>query len=196
MEDAEFARDRLRTVQPRLQARLAEAQAAEYAARWQADYEHVKAERDALAAELRETYPGVVKQLVNLFGRIVQVDTNVSRINISAPYGDHRRLLGVELTARKLDNFTTASPSVAEELQLPDWERSTVLAWPVPHRPLFSPGMVPLMPHADANWAEALEARDRARAEESQRVLAYYAAQAKAREEREAAEALGEQIPS
>jgi hypothetical protein len=66
-----------------------------------------------------------------------------------------------------------------------------VLAWPVPKPPLLSPVMVPVMPHPDANWHEAVEARDRARAEESQRVLAYYAAQAQAREKREAAEARG-----
>jgi hypothetical protein len=74
-------------------------------------------------------------------------------------------------------------------LQLPDWERSARLAWPVPKPPLFSPGMVPVMSHPGANWYEAMEARDRARAEESRRVLAFYAAQAKAREEHVAAEA-------
>ena len=140
---------------------------------------------------MRETYPAVVKQLVDLFGRIVHMDTEVSRINGSAPYGDHRRLLGVELTARNLDHFTTASPSVAEDLQLPDFERSTVLAWPPPRPPLFSPGMVPVMPAPGANWHEAVDARDQSRAEESQRVVAYYAAEAKAREKREAAEARG-----
>jgi hypothetical protein len=41
MEDAAFTRDRLRTVLPRLQERLQQVQAAEYAARWEADFEEV-----------------------------------------------------------------------------------------------------------------------------------------------------------
>ena len=44
------------------------------------------------------------------------------------------------------------------------------------------------LPHPGAHWHGALEARDRARAAESQLVLAFHAAQAKDREEREAAE--------
>jgi hypothetical protein len=43
MEDASFTRDRLRTALPRLHARLKETQAAEYLARWEPQYERVKA---------------------------------------------------------------------------------------------------------------------------------------------------------
>jgi hypothetical protein len=48
-------------------------------------------------------------------------------------------------------------------LQVPDWGRSAVLAWPPRRPPLFSPGMVPVMPHP-GNWHEVMEARDHARA--------------------------------
>jgi hypothetical protein len=50
-------RDRLRNVLPRLQARLQDVQAQEYAAGWLADYEQVKVKCDALAQEYGATYP-------------------------------------------------------------------------------------------------------------------------------------------
>ena len=52
MLSGEFARDRLRTVLPRLQARYEEVTAAEYQVRWQADYEAVKAQHDALTKDM------------------------------------------------------------------------------------------------------------------------------------------------
>ena len=69
-----------------------------------------------------------------------------------------------------------------------------MLAWPVQKPLLFSPGMVPVMPAPGANWHEAVDARDRARADESQRVLGLLCVRAEGTEEREAAEARGEQI--
>jgi hypothetical protein len=53
-----------------------------------------------LAREFAEVYPNFVDQLIDLFDRIKVVDKEVGRVNGSAPYGEHRRLLGVELTAR------------------------------------------------------------------------------------------------
>jgi hypothetical protein len=99
MQAAEFIRDRLRTVLPRLQARLSEVQAVEYAARWEPDFRQVEAARDALAAELAATYPSVVAQLIDLFTRIRACDAEVGRINGAAPPGDHRRLQAVESPA-------------------------------------------------------------------------------------------------
>src|SRR5260370_22039630 len=58
MESAEFARDRLRTVLPRLQQRLREVEEHEYRERWRARYEALKPERDALAAQFR-AYPEI-----------------------------------------------------------------------------------------------------------------------------------------
>jgi hypothetical protein len=60
MEDAAFMRDRVRTVLPRLHARLKQVVTAEYAARWEPDFKRVEADRDALAAEMREIYPTAV----------------------------------------------------------------------------------------------------------------------------------------
>ena len=54
MQAAEFGRDRLRTVLPRLQQRIAEVQAEEEFARWLPEQQAAKAHRDELAVKLRE----------------------------------------------------------------------------------------------------------------------------------------------
>jgi hypothetical protein len=79
-------------------------------------YEAVKAQRDALA-KYAELYPLLTARLCDLFHRVEALDQECSRINGEAPAGDHRRLLGVELTARKLAGFSTESPSIAKELK-------------------------------------------------------------------------------
>ena len=59
MQAAEFSRDRLRTVLPRLQAKHKEVKEQEHAAAWTADYAAVKAKRDVAAEQLREGYPTI-----------------------------------------------------------------------------------------------------------------------------------------
>ena len=182
MEDAVFMRDRLRTVLPRLQARLTDVQAAEYAARWEPDFEGVQARRDKLAQEYAATYPKLVAQLVDLFGRAQAVDKEISRINGSAPTGEHRRLLGVELTARDLECFTTANPSIALAVQLPDFERSAVLAWPPPTPSLAAHVAASMIhrPHPGGDWWQESAERACARRGESAYVTAQYDAMARA----------------
>jgi predicted transcriptional regulator len=135
---AEFARDRLRTLLPRLQ----EAQAAEYAARWASEYERVQAKRDELARRYAE-YPKLVARLVDLFGSAKALDEEVSRVNGSAPPGEHRRLRGVELSARGLKSFSTADPPIAKGVQLPDWAHSARTVWPPP-RPFDPASFAPV----------------------------------------------------
>jgi predicted transcriptional regulator len=192
MAAAQFDRDRLHTLLPRLQERLQQIQAAEYAARWEADFEQVEGRRNELVQEYAATYPRLVAQLVDLFERIEAADKEVSRINGSAPDGENRRLRGVELTARGLASFTVANPSIASGVQLPELERSAVMAWPRP-----TPSLAVLVaasmshrPHLGANWASEREERAQAMREEHERVIAHYDAMARQREEgREAAEA-------
>jgi hypothetical protein len=50
---------------------------------------------------MREMYPAAVAQLIDLFQRAAECDRECSKINGSAPYGEHRRLLKVELAARR-----------------------------------------------------------------------------------------------
>ena len=61
-----------------------------------------------LLARKYTEYPELMARLVDLFESAKAVDEAVSRINGSAPPGEHRRLLRVELTARSLEGFSTA----------------------------------------------------------------------------------------
>jgi hypothetical protein len=189
MEDAAFTRDRLRTVLPRLRARLKETQAAERFARWEGEFKRVEAARDALAAELRATYPDAVAKLVNLFQRAAECDRECSRIDLSAPTGEHRRLRTVELTARGVEKLLQPDVFFSEVLRLPAYPRETgpVLAWPPPTPPASASSFV--LPGPGPDWHAELKARDVARQAEAERVAAFYARQEAEREEREAAEA-------
>ena len=162
MAAAEFDRDRLYTLLPRLQERLQQVQAAEYARLWEADFEQVQSQRDESAQEYAATYPRLVAQLVDLFERIEAVDKEVSRINGSAPSCEHRRLRQVELVARGLDNFTRADPPITKAVQLADWTNSDRLIWPRPQLSLaaaFAMATVPTHdPRYTADWAAAQKA--------------------------------------
>ncbi len=111
MQAAEFSRERLRTVLPRLRNRLRQVQAAEYTAQWRRDFERVEVKRDTLASEFAELYPKLVAQLIDLFRRVEAVDSECSRVNGSAPANQNRYLFGVELSARNLEKLTITSPS-------------------------------------------------------------------------------------
>jgi hypothetical protein len=191
MEDAAFVRDRLRTILPRLQQRLNELRAAEHVARWEPDFRQVEAKRDELAQEYAATYPRLAAQFVDLFSRAEAVDREVSRINGSAPSGEHRRLRQVELVARGLKGFTRGEPSITNELSLPDWDQPTKLVWPPPQVPLAVQVAASMIqrPHPGANWASEREERTAALRAEQERVAAYYEEMARQREERENAEA-------
>jgi hypothetical protein len=182
---AAFTRDRLRTALPRLQVRLKEVEAAEYAAHWEPDYQHVKAVRDELATEMREVYPAAVAQLVDLFQRAAECDRECSKISGSAPYGEHRRLLKVELAARRTQGLLQPDVWIAETLRLPAFPRETgpVLAWPPPPPPVSVSSFV--LPGPGPDWHAELKARDAARREESLRVIANLNERARERQERE-----------
>jgi hypothetical protein len=166
MQAAEFSRERLRTVLPRLRNRLRQVQAAEYTAQWRRDFERVEVKRDTLASEFAELYPKLVAQLIDLFRRVEAVDSECSRVNGSAPANQNRYLFGVELSARNLESFTITSPSIAQRLQLPDIEHSDRMAWPLPQPSLAAAYAMSMLPQHDrrstADWAAAQE-EDKAR---------------------------------
>ena len=85
-----------------------------------------------MAQEYAELYPKLAGQLVDLFERIEAVDKEVSRINGSAPEGEHRRLRQTELVARGLNNFSRADPPITKAVQLPGWTNSEKMVWPPP----------------------------------------------------------------
>ena len=190
-EDAAFSRDRLRAALPRLQERLQQVQAAEYAARWEADFEEVEGRRNEMAQEYAATYPKLVAQLVDILHRAEAVDRDVSRVNGSAAAGERRRLTEVELAARNIECFSTANPSIAKMLQLPDFERSAQLAWPPP-KPSMAVQVATSMTygsHPSANWWEESKESAQAMREDHERVIAHYDAMARQREKSETDEA-------
>jgi hypothetical protein len=89
-------------------------------------------ERQFSAADVMNRSGKLLARLVDLFESAEAVDEEVSHINGSAPSGEHRRLLGVELAARGLESFGTADPPIAKGVQLPDWAHSARMAWPPP----------------------------------------------------------------
>lgn len=158
---AEVHRDRLHSLLSRLRQRFAEISAAERAAQRVADCEAVKAKRDALAREFVELYPDVVSRFIDFAQRAAAVDDECVRFNGAALAGEHRRLLGVELTARKLESFSGYEPSIIEAVKLPDWTNSGRMAWPLPKMPLAVAVAQAMAPPPDArfgaNWAAARE---------------------------------------
>jgi predicted transcriptional regulator len=145
MQAAEFTRDRLKTVRPRLQKRHNELQELEYYAAWKADFERVEAQRDALAAEYAETYPQVVERLVDLLHRVEACDREASHINRMAPSGAGAHLRRVELTARGIEQLLQPDIEIHKELRLPNFKRSAnepLLAWP-PQQPNLALQMPP-----------------------------------------------------
>jgi hypothetical protein len=131
MQVAEFARDRLRTVLPRLKERHKQIAAQEDLTQWSAYFETLKVERDALAAELRELYPEFETKITDLLARIAENDGKLSRLHQARPSGVVLHLRGAELEARSLGGFTRSEPSIAATLKLPTFEPGERLAWPV-----------------------------------------------------------------
>jgi hypothetical protein len=158
---AELTRDRLRTILPKLRSRLAEALATEQHERWLVDYQRVEKLRDQAADKFARQYPELLDNLVALLCEADEIDKECARVNSSAPSGEHRRLDCVELTARGLNVFTRAQPSIAKTIQLPEWEQSSTLAWPPP-QPSFAATYAAAMkpsfdPRYSADWWKVLE---------------------------------------
>jgi hypothetical protein len=95
-----------------------------------AHYEALKAERDALASEFAEIYPAFEARITDLLPRIAANDAALSRLHQARPAGVAGHLLGAELVARSLDNFSRETPSIVRDLQLPSFAPGKPLAWP------------------------------------------------------------------
>src|SRR5262245_25293425 len=177
MQAAEFSRDRLRTVLPRLMAKHKEVKEQEHAAAWMADYAAVKVKRDAAAEQLRERYPAIVAELVALMADIAATDKEVDRINVAAPYGDYPRLRSVELIARGLERLLQPHISIVQELRLPCFERAPdmpLMAYPLP-QPNFAVEFVKSIPPDTfdwRNWHEEIERRNGRLRAENARIIA------------------------
>jgi hypothetical protein len=140
MEDATFAANRLRTLQPRLRQRLQHVAYAEAHARWLETYTAVKEKRDAAAEELKQLYPEVVGKLVELLTRIRSIDAEVRAVNerkpvgVGIPWDGNSRLLPVEYEARGVDGFREPEHSLDRGVRLPHFEKPGERHFP-PHEP-------------------------------------------------------------
>jgi hypothetical protein len=181
-QDLAFRVERLKAALPPLARALAPVREREAYDTWLPEYEAVEVERDALAQEFCVTYPECVNRLIDLFQRAAAVDAKVEQINGAATnlVNEHRRLLGVELTARKLNGFTGNNPSLAEKVQLPAFDDSARMLWPprtVPAAVLIAEGMARAMsgaPNPAHDLAGYHAAQDAARRDEAQRHANYY----------------------
>jgi hypothetical protein len=186
-EAAELTHDRLHAVLPRLGGQYRNTKRAEEIQRWRADRDQVETAVNELASEMRDTYPELTKRLADLFQRMAQLDEEVQRVNAAAPPGGYPHLLGAELAARGLDNFSAASPSITKELKLPQQ-----MLWPPPTTPfaiLAARAMpVPAFRGGQGDWWKYSGDRAEAQRADQERVAAYYAEQTRKQEEREAAE--------
>jgi hypothetical protein len=130
-----FRRERLRTAVTRLRDRLQEVKRQEKNERRWIAYEKAKAERDKLAAELKEFYPSFEKKLIDLLYRIDVNDKEFERINDRARPMGADRLLVAELAARNLEGFASKSgevPRITKTLRVPAFrfDRHNPYAWP------------------------------------------------------------------
>jgi hypothetical protein len=186
LEDAVFLVGRLQTLRPRLERRLAEVLDAEAHARWLEDYEQVLAKRDE-AVELFQNYPELVVQLLTILHTARNVDAEIDRVNHSAPSGEHRRLTGVECTARGITAFSTAVPSIAASVTLPDLENPGRTLWPPPQ---INPALLQVPapdPRFSSAWGEVRDEERRAEREKAVHEREQFEADAEAAQRRSGA---------
>jgi hypothetical protein len=127
MENAEFEAGRLATLRPRLFAHLGE-MAYE---RWRTAHDQYKPVVDEAAERLAHEYQSALHRLVSVFREAAVIDERSGEINAMAPAGTAERLRKVELLARNLADFGTATPSITKNVVLSDWDHSDRTAWPI-----------------------------------------------------------------
>ena len=131
VEATEFAADRLRTLLPRVRDQYRKVAAAEDLKEWYAKQNKLKVGCDALAAELSEVYPRFEAAMVDLLTRVAIHNRAVDELHLSRPAGAKGQLLDPELVGRGVESFTRDAPSITRELQIPDWQQSSKLAFPL-----------------------------------------------------------------
>jgi hypothetical protein len=180
MDVAELTRDRYRAALPRLRDRLAHRLADEREQRWAALSVRLQADIDNLAEEFRVIYPVAVENLLSLFTRVRQLESSINQHNAQSPPGS-TPLLGVELRARGLESFSTASPSVLDATVLLDPHDGTQL-WPPKQLPHVALSPVPIIEGPGADWHQAATREAELRRAEHERVVQFYAERQRERE--------------
>jgi hypothetical protein len=163
-EDAAICAGRLKTLLPRLEDKARSVVSADEQAKWRCQYETLKSERDKLAAELRQVYPTVVSQLVDVLAKSTELDGRLSQLHQGRPSGCKGTLLATELVARGLTEYSRDQPPLARELRIPDFIESNKLAFPPSDdTPIAVRVAAPVAQVHDrrrhsADWAEAMTA--------------------------------------
>jgi hypothetical protein len=126
MQMAEFSAARLRTLLPRLRDHLAYVLDAEARARFDTEFTKHKPVLDAAAERFAERYQELSKAMIELFQEVAAVDAASDAVNELARNlaGEPRRCRKVELAARDLADFNSASPSITKNVILPSWDHS------------------------------------------------------------------------
>jgi hypothetical protein len=173
-EDAAFMANRLRTMRPRLLARLQQVTAQEALAAYRAKQTELAPERDALQRELAETYQAAASKLVDLFTRIRAFQQRAQQALGNPPPG-------VE-PLPALDGTRVLDTCVLPEFAQPDRN-----AWPLPSS--FASDFATSMrfdTHPGQHWTDP-DVQQRRRAEleaEQQKNAEYHQAAAREQEAR------------
>jgi hypothetical protein len=169
VQAAEFIQTWLRSALLRLRHRLRETQERERRSEWYVEHDELKAKRDSLAAEFRDTYQKFEAKIVDLLVRMAVNNAEISNLHGARSSGEKLHLLEAELVARGLERFTRDVPPITKELKLPAFAPGRPPAWP-PRLRLHATWVAP-MPHDprfSSRWWEAGE-RQRHEQEVNQR---------------------------
>ena len=189
LQEVEFGRDRLKTLQPRLQQHYLEIKRQEELAAWQVDFARVAPIHAAMVEEFTTRYPKLISELANLMHRIATVDQMVRQVQIRRLPNTEEFLEKIEVAAR--GHLTQPDVVIATDLRLPYLFRDggPIYAWPPEQKldfnhPMFRPA--PYNPAYTADWALAREQRaQRQREEFEQREAQYQRQQQEAQQRRE-----------
>lgn len=149
MEATAFHRDRMAEALRLLREQLEVARRRERNAQAREVYEHARATRDAVAAELSTRWPELEAEMVNLLHKLEESDAVIARANRELPEGT-APLSSVEKIARQLSGFMVDRVEVPRlaTTRLPAFafSPSRPTAWPQPQRiePMFIPRWEPV----------------------------------------------------
>jgi hypothetical protein len=184
-QEAEFARDRLCALLPRLKQRCQQVANQEHYDRWAAEFDQFLPRYGAAVAQLKTVYEDFEEQIVAALVEAQAVDAEVHRLARSKPYhlpqtnGDGRNLPKVELAARGLAGVAPGC-SLMTDIKLPKFNSVNELAWPPPQPSMaveVAMHVAAMRRHPGAHWHKDLEERNRALAEESRERAARQAAE-------------------
>ena len=175
LDAAIWRQDKLQGAVSALRQRHQQILAQEQRAQWNVAADAIEARRDELTEEFAERYPDLIASLIELFQRVRAMDAEVDKINGEAPDSEGRRLLKVGIRGDLSVNTRLVGLSGQQ-------------VWPPVPAPILPEQVMPIIRGPGPNWFEEIARRDQQRQVDAVRIANYYANQAKAREDREAAE--------